>query len=141
MKISRIYVLLASLTLFGFAVAEDKGSCPSPPPRSAFAAPNKATAPLDSADKNSVTVTVLTVVSDTGYVCSAQVLHGVEKDADLEAVNSVRKSHFNPAMKNGRAVPVVVTVAVKFLRNKDGKLVLTPSGEATPSTGTLSTEP
>ncbi len=127
MKIIRVSALLASLSLGGFAAADKKGYCPPPLPPSALAALSRAPAANSTDNTNLVTVSVLTVVSDTGYVCSAEVLHGVQKEANVEAVNVVRKQHFTPAKKDGRPVPFVIGVAVNFLRGKDGKLVLVPS--------------
>jgi len=46
------------------------------------------------------------VISDTGYVCSASVLKGLSKDIDSNALESVRKWHFRPALKDGQPVPV-----------------------------------
>ena len=49
---------------------------------------------------------MLMVISDTGYVCSASVLKGLGKDIDSKALESVRKWHFKPALKDGQPVPV-----------------------------------
>jgi TonB family protein len=49
---------------------------------------------------------MLMVISDTGYVCSASVLQGLGKDIDSKALQTVRKWHFKPALKDGQPVPV-----------------------------------
>jgi len=54
------------------AFAEDRGFCPPAPPSAA----SKATA-----NKNSITL--LAVVSDKGYVCSAEVIHEMDKATTL----------------------------------------------------------
>jgi hypothetical protein len=69
------------------------------------------------------TVSLLTVISDKGYVCSVQLLHGFDKDADGKAEQSVRQGHFGIARKNGRPVPVVVEIKVHFWRNASGELI------------------
>lgn len=134
----RAGVLLIAVILGSFAFAENKGFCPSHQP---VPVSNKATSlPSDADHANSAAVTVLTMVSDTGYVCSTQVLQGIEKEVDTQAVSAVRKQHFAPAKKDGRGVPVLITVTVNFTRDKDGKLTLT-SSVPTPSKLNVITKP
>lgn len=111
-----VFLIIISGSL---ALAESKGYCPAPPPVSAL---EKASMLPAGTDK--ITVPVLTVISDSGYVCSAQVSQKVDKELGLQAVSAVRKRHFAPAKKNGRGVPVVIIVAVNFKRDKGGKLIL-----------------
>jgi TonB family protein len=134
----RFGVLLIAVILGSFAFAENKGFCPSHP---SVSVPTKATSlPSDTDNASSVSVTVLTVVSDTGYVCSTQVLQGIEKEVDAQAVSVIRKQHFAPAKHDGHAVPVLITVTVNFTRDKDGKLTLTSSAP-TPSKPSVITKP
>ena len=64
------------------------------------------------------TATLLVVISDKGYVCSARVLKSVNKELDAKAVEEVKKWTFRPAMKEGHPVPVAVTVQVDFRMNQ-----------------------
>ena len=56
----------------------------------------------------------MAVISDTGYVCSAQVAASDDKLLNDEAVETVRKWHFDPAMRDGKPVAVAITVEVNF---------------------------
>lgn len=69
---------------------------------------------------------LMVVISDKGYVCDAQVIRGLDKETDKNAAGAVRQWHFQPARKDGHAVPVVVTVEVNYWR-KDGKLLEFPA--------------
>ena len=71
-------------------------------------------------------------MSDTGYVCSAKVIDGIDKKSDADAENAVRHWNFAPAKKDGRPVPVVVTVQVRYERDKDGNVILS-SHQPTPT--------
>ena len=111
----------------GASVAENKGTCPPPPPVERHR--------TRSAAQESGKITLQVVVSDTGYVCSAKVIDGIDKQSDADAEKAVQQWHFAPAKKDGRPVPVVVSVEVQYDRDKDGKVVLnsrkpTPTGEA-----------
>jgi len=109
--------------------AQDKGFCPPAPPL-----PNASTLkkvvppPPPSPDmKYFGTVTLLTVISDTGDVCSTQVLRGISKDFDKKAETTVRLSHFDPARKkDGRTVPVVAPVEVNYWITSTGEIVSDP---------------
>jgi TonB family protein len=111
-------VFMISFTALSFG--QKKGFCPPVPEASAFKTKNSPSPP-PAAGAKSIAVTVLTLVSDTGYVCDASVLNGVEKDIDKVAVQAVRSWRFKPARKDGRDVPVVITVKVNFEKGKDGK--------------------
>jgi TonB family protein len=103
----------------------------APPPR--VATQRKATAPSPS-DKTVPTVTLLVVVSDTGYVCSARVLKGINKEIDKAAREAVLKWRFKPAMKDGKPVPVSVSVELHYKADANGKLVAdSPSSDANTS--------
>jgi len=119
----------ALIAVLAFAVAsgaENRGSCPPPP--LGTAAPEKA-APSVSATpetKDSGTVTLLAVISDKGYVCSVRVLRGLDKETNKKFERAARDWHFDPARKHGRAVPVVVTIDVKYRMTGDGQVVSDP---------------
>lgn len=108
------------------SVAENKGTCPPSPPVERH---------RQSSNDQSGKITVQAVVSDTGYVCSAKVMDGIDKKSDAAAENAVRQWHFVPAKKDGRPVPVVISVEVQYQRDKDGNVILrsqqpTPTEEA-----------
>src|ERR1019366_5316735 len=65
------------------------------------------------------TVTLMVVVSDKGFACSVQLLRGIDKETDDDALAAVKNWTFKPATKDGRPVPVVVTVEVNYVM-KDG---------------------
>jgi Gram-negative bacterial TonB protein C-terminal len=118
------FVIVASCVVA--SAAEDKGTCPSAPPVE--------THRTKSGDRSGK-ITLQTVVSDTGYVCSAKVIEGIDKKSDADAENAVRLWHFAPAKKNGHAVPVVLAVEIRYERDKDGNVILsshqpTPTEEA-----------
>jgi Gram-negative bacterial TonB protein C-terminal len=64
----------------------------------------------------------MAVISDTGFVCDVQVLKGIDKNTDADAIAAVKNGKFKAATKDGRPVPTVVTLDVRYER-KDGKLV------------------
>jgi len=121
MKISSAALILI-LALSCNAVAENKGVCSSAPPHSTYKPPKKGPTAATGDNTGKITVTVLAAVSDTGYVCSAEVLRGVDKQTNDKALEKVRSWHFTPAKKDGHAVPVVMTLEVSFSRDKDGTL-------------------
>ena len=66
----------------------------------------------------------MVVVSDTGHVCDAKVIRGFDSVTDKKvAEKAVRDWHFQPAQKNGHAVPVVVRLEVHYAR-ENGDLQL-----------------
>lgn len=105
------------------SLAENKGSCPPSPPVA-----RHRTNGSDQSGK----ITLQAVVSDTGYVCSAKVIEGIDKKSDADAENAVRQWHFAPAKKDGRPVPVVISVEVHYERDKDGNVILS-SHQPTPT--------
>ena len=113
--------LLAAIILIGFEVcanADSKGLCPPSPPKPKVGA-TKPLAPQNPPSPESQfvgTVTLMAVISDTGSVCDAQVIRGVDKQTDQKAEKALRAWHFEPARKGGHAVPVVVNVDLTYWR-------------------------
>jgi TonB family protein len=125
--INRKAALIVALAIGTMCRAEDKGFCPSSSPVS-VPAPKKSSAPESpSSDKKYFgTVTLLAVISDKGYVCSARALRGPSKDFNKKAETAVRVWHFDPARKDGHPVPVVVTVDVNYWTTSGGEIVSDP---------------
>jgi TonB family protein len=125
--------LIAVLAFSVSSRAENKGLCPPAPPLSAAAADKVAPSVSATTDKkDSGTVTLLAVISDKGYVCSVRVLRGLDKETNKKFERAARDWHFDPAQKDGRAVPVVVTIDVKYRVTGDGQLVSDPPQLPTP---------
>jgi hypothetical protein len=114
-------VLLVSLSCF--ALADNKGTCPATPPPSEGTTTTDRPVPPSADMQYAGNVLVLTVLSDAGEVCSAQLLRGFNPDADKTAIAKIKDSHFEPARTNGVPVPVTVTVEVIFWRDANGKFV------------------
>ena len=57
---------------------------------------------------------MLVGINAKGRVDVVRVLRSDEPAFELSAVNTVKKWKFRPAEKNGQAVPVQVTVEMKF---------------------------
>jgi TonB family protein len=60
------------------------------------------------------TVVMLVGINAKGHVEAVRVLRSDEPAFEPSAVNTVKKWKFRPAEKNGHAVPVQVTVEMKF---------------------------
>jgi len=121
--------LIVSIMLLAAEVssASDRGFCPPTPAKpnsNATAKSAKRTPPAPDAQFVG-TVTLMAVISDTGYVCDAQVIRGLDKETDKRAEDSLRQGQFRPAYKDGHAIPVVVSVDVNYWR-KDGELIQVP---------------
>ncbi len=124
-------LIIAVVFLMGVLLtrADDKGSCPGLAPKPSKAPENHDPAPKPPSPGAQLTVIpVFVVVSDTGYVCSAEVIGKPDKEVAEKAVEAVKKWKFNPAKKDGRAIPVTVVVRVNFWRNADGEFVHIPDG-------------
>jgi TonB family protein len=59
-------------------------------------------------------VWVYAVVNEDGCVSAAHVIRGVHPGLDLEALHAVLQWQFKPGLRDGRPVPVGITVAVAF---------------------------
>ena len=123
-------MIVASCAVSSFAV--NKGTCPPSPPVERHRTTGNAQA--------SGKITLQAVVSDTGYVCSARVIDGIDRKSDAEAEQAVQQWHFAPAKKDGRSVPVVVTVEVQYQRDKDENVIL-KSHKPTQAEETPTTQP
>ena len=125
--VNQRWALIAGLVIGTMCVAKDKGFCPSAPYAN-LTANKKATAPPSSdQDKEYFgTVTLLTVISDKGYVCSTHVLHGISKEINKKTETMVRGWHLNPPRKDGRPVPVLVSIDVNYWTTPSGKIVSDP---------------
>jgi TonB family protein len=120
------YMCLIAIIFCGIAsVAENKGICPPAP------TVDKHPATINS-DESNGTISVLAVISDKGYVCTAQVIRGLDKRSNAEAEKTVRQWRFTPAKKDGHAVPVVVTVQVNYERDKNGNVIISSSKPTPP---------
>jgi len=122
--------LVVLLAMVPICQAQNKGSCPSLPPP---LPPNSSTLkqveppPPPTPDlKYFGTVTLLTVISDKGYVCSTQVLQGISKEIDKKAETTIRQSRFKPAMKEGHAVTAASIVRVYYWTTSTGEIVSDP---------------
>src|ERR1700674_4780704 len=125
---SRLFILTIFIGTGILAAAEGKGVCPPTPPNPRVAATKTATpqTPPSPEAQYAGAVMLMAVISDTGYVCDAKVIRGLDKDSDKKAAQTVRQWHFQPARKDGHAVPVVLTLEVNFWR-KDGELIPFPT--------------
>jgi len=95
----------------------------APPPPSLSGNQKSAGASSGPDKGNAAKVTLLAVISDTGYVCSARVLKGINKEIDRSTQKAASKWRFKPAMKDGRPVPVVVSIDVNYKVDANGQLV------------------
>jgi TonB family protein len=122
-----ITAFLAIATLRASAI--DHGTCPPGLPPIGSIRENPRIPESPNADvKYAGTVYVLTVISDTGYVCSARAVKGPNKELKKRAEDTIRKWQFRPGTKSGHSVATVATVTVTFWMNRQGEIV-TPSME------------
>ena len=116
--------LIAVLAIGTMCRAEDKGFCPPSPPANIAIPKNVSPPESPSADKKYFgTVTLLAVISDKGYVCSARTLRGPSKEFNKKAETAVRVWHFDPYRKDGLAVPSVVAVDVNYWTTSAGEII------------------
>lgn len=127
------WLLAVLLNINICAVSENKGFCPyatpTKPSVSTSNSPLPQTPPLPDA-AFAGTVSLQAVISDKGYVCSVQLIRGFDKTADKQAMEAVRRWHFEPARKDGHPVPVVVETQVSFWRKANGELVQSKPSES-----------
>jgi hypothetical protein len=119
--------LVAVLAIGTVCCAQDKGFCPPSAPHNGAAPKKVAPPPPPTPDKKYFgTVTLLTVISDKGYVCSTQVLRGINSEINKKTEETVRQWRLNPARKGGRTVPVTVYVDVNYWTTSTGEIVSDP---------------
>jgi hypothetical protein len=122
----RLFCLTLAMPLTLAVHAEDRGLCPPAPSASADTkkpGPPPASTP---GKQYAGTVTLLTTISDKGYVCSVSVTRGIDKDTDSRTRERIAKWHFQPAKKDGHGVAAVVKIDVNYWRNANGELVSDP---------------
>src|ERR1041385_7933917 len=120
-------LLLLLLCSTVFAASDDKGLCPSPHPISkelrAQPAATPSEPPPETDAKFAGTVSLLLVISDRGYVCSVQLIRGLDKEIDKRAIQGAQIGRFHPSTKNGHPVAVEMRIEVGFWRKANGELV------------------
>lgn len=57
-------------------------------------------------------------------MCSSEVIHGLDKATNADAVKAVRTWRFTPGKKNGHGVPLVMTVQINYHKDDHGNIVL-----------------
>jgi periplasmic protein TonB len=120
----RIILLMIVLVTGAFALGD--GFCPPTPSTASVPSKKSQPTPPNPDDKYAGTVTLLTVISDTGHVCGTRVLRGVGKQIDKDTEKAVRQWRFDPAKKDGHPVPVVVNIDVNYWRSSNGELISDP---------------
>jgi hypothetical protein len=108
------------------AYAEKIGICPPAPPISSSvpsAIPSKPGAASQTVNGMERKVILQAVISEKGYVCSLQIAYAFSREGAKRAIDAVKTWKFEPAKKQGVAVPVVILVEVHFRETPDGKLV------------------
>lgn len=119
--------LVAVLAIGTVCCAQDKGFCPPSTPTDGAAPKRVVPPPPPTPDKKYFgTVTLLTVISDKGYVCSTHVLRGINRQINKKTEETARQWRFDPARKGGRTVPVVVSVDVNYWTTSTGEIVSDP---------------
>ena len=83
-------------------------------PPKAISAPDPKFPKLPADAEDHGTVVMLIGVTAKGRVEPVRVLHSDEQAFDDTAIATVKKWKFKPAEKNGHAVPVQITVEMKF---------------------------
>jgi TonB family protein len=128
-------IVALSVLACATCIAEDIGRCPSDIPPIASVPKSVAPASPDPDKKYAGSVVVITVVSDTGYVCSTRVARGINKELNKKAEEAVRHWRFKPASKDGHPVPVAVAVEVHFWMNGKGEISTAPPSPPASASG------
>jgi TonB family protein len=122
-----LFLLLVLLSSTFCAARDDRGYCPSSSGISKEARaglnPTPNQTPPEAGATFAGTVFVLLIINEKGYVCSAQVIQGFDKQANKRAVETTRQWRFNPSKKNGNPVAVEMRVEISFWRNAKGELI------------------
>lgn len=85
-------------------------------PPKATSAPDPKFPDLPEGSEQQGTVVLLIGVNVKGHVAAVRVLRSDEPAFETTAVETVKKWKFKPAEKDGHAIPVQVTVEMKFQR-------------------------
>lgn len=137
MRIPRTAVpLVLAVFLSFFANAEDKGQCPgflrpgkvvSPKggPLTPIKPPEPSEKPVSGAEYLG-RITLLSAVSDKGYVCDAAVQTGINPQVDGTILKRFKTRHFPSIIQNGSAIPANVIVNVNVWRTPNGEILEFP---------------
>jgi len=85
-----------------------------PPKATSAPDPKFPSLPADAEPRG--TVVMLIGVNTKGHVAAVRVLRSDEQAFETTAVATVKKWRFKPAQKDGRPIPVQITVEMKFQR-------------------------
>ena len=120
------FAAFLAVAITSLAIASDKGVCPAEPPAPVTLYP---TGPaVSSPDKKYAgTVMLLVTISDAGHVCSTSVVRGMTKEINQSAQKRVAGWRFEPAKKDGKAVPAAVRLDIKYWIDASGKMVSDPA--------------
>ncbi len=141
LKVIGCSLVMTMFQLVGVSTArEHKGYCPPMPPKPNVI-PTAPTAPEPTAHSPNAqfagSETLMVVISETGYVCDAQILRGLDKETDDKTMKTVRQWHLKPPVINGHHAPTTAIVNVFYWR-KNGELIqqsdTTPNPQAEPTT-------
>jgi TonB family protein len=121
------YAVIVALVCVAVSYAENRGNCPvSPPLNTKDLKKSEPPVSTDPEKRYFGTVSLVAVISDKGYVCSARVARGVDKQTDKKAETAVREWHFSPAQRNGHPTVVLVRIDVNYWKNSSGEIVNDP---------------
>jgi len=76
---------------------------------------------------------MLLSLSDTGYLCDATVLVGLDPELDKGAVNSIRRLVFQPITLEGKPVPGTMVVRRDYWRGDTSNTLYAENADATPA--------
>lgn len=129
MRLSVAILVLASCASVALT-GQDRGNCveTSPPPPNFKLPTGEPPRPpsVPSAAQYLGTVALRVVLSDTGYVCSSQVIAKVRDDLDAKALAMVKNTHFAPPQQQGRSVIGATIVGVGYWQKPDGEVLGAP---------------
>ena len=123
----RALIILSAFGIASFASAQDRGNCiPTPDikPPIPTTRPGVWGPPTPDA-KYAGAVTLLVVISDTGYVCDAKVIAGSNEHIAKEAQGKMKGGHYGLWRKN--ASPQVAMVRIAYWVNSKGEFTLDKS--------------
>lgn len=133
------FIVLAVFGVASLASAQDRGNCipiPDIKPPIPTTRPEVWGPPTPDA-RYAGTVTLLVVISDSGYVCDAKVIDGANENIANEAQEKMKGGHYGLAQKNEPASPQVAMVQIGYWVNSKGKFTL----DRTHTTSNVRSEP